>query len=519
MIISLMGNDGSGKTTIATKLYDFFKEIGVNVTYIHEYDYQILRFFFRIIGSKRLEKARADLIVQKKKGKYYLWPIIVWFDRLIHFIYLKLFMRNTVVILDRYPYDHYLSFVHSGHMRNFGTWLYHKFPKPDLGIILWVEPEVAYNRKKETHSFDLNYYKTQTQRYFNLSKSKKFPLLNTQVPVNETFREIQRILIKEIYKKNCSIISKMSNNVLPSNIALKISIIIPTFNRNSKLNRLLDSLINEVNSIDKQIEILIIDDSEENISQPLVNKFKVKLENNLVKILHIPSGGDKYSSFCRNLGVKKSTGDILIFIDDDNELSGNVIKNLVECFENHPLIGMIGILNYEPNGKIWCNGGKISKHTFFVTLTNMTNSYSLDKFKIVDYIPNLYALRKNIFLNIKGFDSKIFPQGMEETDLALRVWKSGNIVCTLQNSNVYTIHLIDNKKNKPMRPERYYLRGRARILFYSKHYKNLLKWKGVPDLLLRSINSLKYNISFNEKKKLISEYKRGTKDAFSLIEG
>jgi len=148
MIISLMGNDGSGKTTIANKLYNFFNENDVRVDYIHEYDYQILKIFFRMMGKKRLEKSRANLIEHKKKGKYYIWPVMVWFDRLIHLFYLKIFRRNRIVILDRYPYDHYLSFLYSGHMKNFGTWLYNKFPKPDLGIVLWVEPEVAYERKK-----------------------------------------------------------------------------------------------------------------------------------------------------------------------------------------------------------------------------------------------------------------------------------------------------------------------------------------------------------------------------------
>jgi len=156
MIITLMGNDGSGKTTIAKRLVEILKHSGLKTKYIHEYDYTILKLFFKILGETRLEKSRKQFIVEKQKGWYYLWPMLVWLDRLFHYIYLKSFQRNTVVILDRYAYDHYLSFLYSNHITRVSEWFYQKFPKPDMGIVLWVEPETAYNRKNKPMTFQLN---------------------------------------------------------------------------------------------------------------------------------------------------------------------------------------------------------------------------------------------------------------------------------------------------------------------------------------------------------------------------
>jgi thymidylate kinase len=66
MIIAFMGNDGSGKTSIAKELHKFFKEVGMDVYYKHEYDYALLKYFLRLMGKKNLLRTRKEMIVDKK---------------------------------------------------------------------------------------------------------------------------------------------------------------------------------------------------------------------------------------------------------------------------------------------------------------------------------------------------------------------------------------------------------------------------------------------------------------------
>ena len=190
-----MGNDGSGKTTIAKELVKIFGELGFEVIYKHEYEYAILRILFKLIGQNRIEKSRKEMIVEKKKSwKYYLWPLLVWFDILLQYIYFKIFKRKSVIILDRYLYDHYMSFKYLGHLTRFTEWLYLHSPRPDFAIVLWVEPEVAYERKKDTHNYSVNFYRTQTERYLKLAEKLRLPSVNTNKNLKETLEEILNIV-------------------------------------------------------------------------------------------------------------------------------------------------------------------------------------------------------------------------------------------------------------------------------------------------------------------------------------
>jgi len=145
MIIAFMGNDGSGKTTIAREVANIFSDLGFEVRYKHEYEYAVLKILFQMVGAKKINRERKAMIVERKKSwKYNLWPILVWFDVHCSLFYFKLFKRKSVVILDRYLYDHYLSFKYLGYLTRFSEWLYTKCSlKPDIGFVLWVEPQIA----------------------------------------------------------------------------------------------------------------------------------------------------------------------------------------------------------------------------------------------------------------------------------------------------------------------------------------------------------------------------------------
>jgi len=195
MIIAFSGNDGTGKTTIIKNIIPIFKELGFKVIYRHEYDYLILKYLFKIFGEKKVEKERKKMLIEQKKSiTYYLWPLLVWFDLLVSYTYYKIFKKNKIVILDRYPYDHYLSFVKLGYITKLTEFLYKHFPKADVNILLWVEPEVAYERKKETHNYPLEFYEIQTKRYLNLVKELKIPTQNTNKPIKKTLEEIFDVL-------------------------------------------------------------------------------------------------------------------------------------------------------------------------------------------------------------------------------------------------------------------------------------------------------------------------------------
>jgi thymidylate kinase len=206
MIIAFMGNDGSGKTTISRQIHKFFTDLGFETIYKHEYEYAILRFLFKLVGKEKIEKSRNEMLVQKKRSvSYTLWPILVWLDLLVQYVYYKIFKRRSVILLDRYPYDQYLSFKYLGILTKFTEWLYLHFPKPDMHMVLTVSPEIAYERKKNTHSYSIRFYEKQTEEYLNLARILGTSVINT----NEN---LQQTVIKVIAKLFQS--SRVSNQIL-----------------------------------------------------------------------------------------------------------------------------------------------------------------------------------------------------------------------------------------------------------------------------------------------------------------
>lgn len=106
MIIALMGNDGSGKTTIAKELVKIFRQIYFfkKVKYLREFYYFIFSKLFRFLGN-RISSVRKDLWSKKRRKKLYFWPYLVLLDQLLAYIYYKVFKRHEVIIADRYVYD------------------------------------------------------------------------------------------------------------------------------------------------------------------------------------------------------------------------------------------------------------------------------------------------------------------------------------------------------------------------------------------------------------------------------
>jgi thymidylate kinase len=212
MIIAFMGNDGSGKTTIAWQIHKFLTSLGFETIYKHEYEYAILGFLFKLVGRKKIEKSRNEMLVQKKRSvAYSLWPILVWFDLLLQYVYYRIFKRRAIILLDRYPYDQYMSFKYLGLLTKFTEWLYLHFPKPDMHLVLTVSPEIAYQRKKDTHSYSISFYKKQTGEYLKLAGMLGSSVVNTNDSMDQTLNKVIANLFQSL-RFSDKILNKANQN-------------------------------------------------------------------------------------------------------------------------------------------------------------------------------------------------------------------------------------------------------------------------------------------------------------------
>ena len=104
---------------------------------------------------------------------------------------------------------------------------------------------------------------------------------------------------------------------------MKVSIIIPAYNVENCIKRCLDSIINQIY---KNLEIIIIDDASTDKTKKIINEYAQKDD----RIIPFYQSTNKGVSAARNIGLKASTGEYIMFVDSDDSLTKEAIRRLID---------------------------------------------------------------------------------------------------------------------------------------------------------------------------------------------
>jgi glycosyltransferase involved in cell wall biosynthesis len=115
----------------------------------------------------------------------------------------------------------------------------------------------------------------------------------------------------------------------------KVSIIIPTYNRSALLPRAIQSVINQTY---RDWELLIIDDGSTDNTKDVVDEF-IKKDSRIKYLYQENSGGPAKP---RNVGIRESTGEFIIFLDSDDEMLPEKIAKQLTVFDRSDNIGFVG---------------------------------------------------------------------------------------------------------------------------------------------------------------------------------
>jgi len=192
----------------------------------------------------------------------------------------------------------------------------------------------------------------------------------------------------------------------------KASVIIPTLNRPEQVYQLANSLM-LLNSLE---ELIIVDQSPE----PNLKLETLSQKDPRIKIIRSARKGSPHA---KNIGAKEAEGDILIFLDDDVEVHGDIINAHIKAYSD-PSIGAVGgRVKEEYVKKIPCRYvGKVR-----LLSVRVWGHYDCKKRQFIDTTPGgNMSIRKELFQNLGGFDEGFLGNAFfEETDLCLRLKKRG----------------------------------------------------------------------------------------------
>ena len=139
-----------------------------------------------------------------------------------------------------------------------------------------------------------------------------------------------------------------------------ISIIMPVYNAEQFLGRSIDSIM-EQNVED--IELILVDDGSKDMSGEICDEYAC--ENSCIRVFHKENGG---VSSARNLGLDNAKGEWIMFVDSDDILLPEALKNVQNAIRNG--YAELYIFDYQVNGKPVANpfGSFVTKSDFISSI-------------------------------------------------------------------------------------------------------------------------------------------------------
>lgn len=110
---------------------------------------------------------------------------------------------------------------------------------------------------------------------------------------------------------------------------IKFSLIIPVYNTYDYMEKCLESVIDQ-RDIKYDYEVIVVDDGSTDGSDKIMKKYEKKYPK-IVHYVHKENGG---VSSARNLGVEKSKGEYLFFVDSDDYLDPYILSKLEEVIDS-----------------------------------------------------------------------------------------------------------------------------------------------------------------------------------------
>ena len=176
-----------------------------------------------------------------------------------------------------------------------------------------------------------------------------------------------------------------------------------------------------------------------------------------------------------NLGAREASGDILLFLNSDAELTGESVKALKGTFTAHPRAGAVGAFLLDPDGTPQRSADGIPALASELLGKSLFRWLRPDLFPSVPAgfspvpVPTLVgacqAVSRQAFEAVEGFDERFFFF-MEETDLCVRLRRKGWSVMVVPSARVIHGQGKTARKALPRARVEYDL---SRYRFFRKH--------------------------------------------------
>ncbi|MFA5318152.1 MAG: glycosyltransferase family 2 protein [Patescibacteria group bacterium] len=213
---------------------------------------------------------------------------------------------------------------------------------------------------------------------------------------------------------------------------IKLTVIIPTYNREDILIRTLKAL-DEQNYDLNEVEALVVDDYSDNSPEHSISKLKTKYRLRFFRMEKNAGAG-----MVRNQAIDLAQGKYLLFIGDDTIPDKNLIKEHMKLHNQHRGIAVLGQVRWaeEVRDEFMDYIAKIQFH--------YQNIKDKNNVKFHFYTSNI-SLEKKWFETEK-FSSKFKGYGLEDIEMGYRLERNGLRVIYNSDAIVNHVHHYNFKQ-------------------------------------------------------------------------
>ncbi len=226
-----------------------------------------------------------------------------------------------------------------------------------------------------------------------------------------------------------------------------VSIVILNWNRKDEIGNSIESVFGQTY---KNFEVIVVDNNSTDGSREM-------LENSALDIRLIKLDENKGVAGGRNVGIKVSKGEFILFLDDDAAINTiNGIDLLVNKMRDDPKIGVIccKVVNYYTK--------EVENYYFkYVDKRNIDR-----EFYVTDFLGGASFIRRSVIGKVGSYREDSLRQ-MEETDLSYRILDAGYNIVYFPKTEI--LHKSSQVK-----------RSEYDIFYYNMRNSLLIAWRYLP---------------------------------------
>ncbi|MBT1180215.1 glycosyltransferase family 2 protein [Bifidobacterium vespertilionis] len=255
----------------------------------------------------------------------------------------------------------------------------------------------------------------------------------------------------------------------------KVSIVIPTKDHASMLKTCIDSVLSKTTYANFDVTVV-----ENNSVEPETFAYyeEVQKQDPRVKVVTWPGKGFNYSAIC-NYGAAQSSGDLLLFLNNDTEvIDGGWLESMVGFFAR-PEVGMVG-------AKLIFRDKLVQHGGIWVTQDHCGHYGEMMSYKDGGYLETLrypvnvaavtgacQMVRRSVFSKVGGLDEDLAVV-LNDVDLSLKVGQEGYLIVFDPQAMLYHAEHVSRGRDETDK-DRVIRAINERARFYAKWDQHIVR--------------------------------------------